>query len=395
MDNEIRMERIMNLTKEKIAIKNYLEEKTDNSKAKVLKFVATFFLSVGITAGMVCAGVITYQKVWKLPEKYDTLEQMIEDSNNTSTEITKEDISNIIEKQEAENNARSIMDKFGFVDYKIYSVKLKKNYIASSDLIYLVKTEKQTEKGIDVWIDAKSGDCLGILNNDLKYKSIDTDNIDEESVRKYANELYNSFTDNQEFKLKYVEEVPHCFENNSTDEWTAIYCKQFDGIFYNYEYISVTFYLKDSKVYLDQIVYTNYDMNFENNPIVITEEEAIRVAKESSHKITSNEIESIEANLDIKDMNEFIYLQEQSNGKDDGNTREITKDENGVSTYRTYSLYKSDKIVRKVWRITINYKQGEIEINDLNKYSSRDFYVDTTTGEIIGGRWTLPERVNE
>ena len=116
MDNEIRMERIMNLTKEKIAIKNYLEEKTDNSKAKVLKFVATFFLSVGITAGMVCAGVITYQKVWKLPEKYDTLEQMIEDSNNTSTEITKEDISNIIEKQEAENNARSIMDKFGFVD---------------------------------------------------------------------------------------------------------------------------------------------------------------------------------------------------------------------------------------------------------------------------------------
>ena len=395
MDNEIRMERIMNLTKEKIAIKNYLEEKTDNSKAKVLKFVATFFLSVGITAGMVCAGVITYQKVWKLPEKYDTLEQMIEDSNNTSTEITKEDISNIIEKQEAENNARFIMDKFGFVDYKIYSVKLKKNYIASSDLIYLVKTEKQTEKGIDVWIDAKSGDCLGILNNDLKYKSIDTDNIDEESARKYANELYNSFTDNQEFKLKYVEEVPHCFENNSTDEWTAIYCKQFDGIFYNYEYISVTFYLKESKVYLDQIVYTNYDMNFENNPIVITEEEAIRVAKESSHKITSNEIESIEANLDIKDMNEFIYLQEQSNGKDDGNTREITKDENGVSTYRTYSLYKSDKIVRKVWRITINYKQGEIEINDLNKYSSRDFYVDTTTGEIIGGRWTLPERVNE
>ena len=395
MDNEIRMERIMNLTKEKIAIKNYLEEKTDNSKAKVLKFVATFFLSVGITAGMVCAGVITYQKVWKLPEKYDTLEQMIEDSNNTSTEITKEDISNIIEKQEAENNARFIMDKFGFVDYKIYSVKLKKNYIASSDLIYLVKTEKQTEKGIDVWIDAKSGDCLGILNNDLKYKSIDTDNIDEESARKYANELYNSFTDNQEFKLKYVEEVPHCFENNSIDEWTAIYCKQFDGIFYNYEYISVTFYLKESKVYLDQIVYTNYDMNFENNPIVITEEEAIRVAKESSHKITSNEIESIEANLDIKDMNEFIYLQEQSNGKDDGNTREITKDENGVSTYRTYSLYKSDKIVRKVWRITINYKQGEIEINDLNKYSSRDFYVDTTTGEIIGGRWTLPERVNE
>lgn len=41
---------------------------------------------------------------------------MIEENRNrnTSTEITKEDTNNIIEKQEAEEKAKSVMDKFGF-----------------------------------------------------------------------------------------------------------------------------------------------------------------------------------------------------------------------------------------------------------------------------------------
>lgn len=395
MKDEISIGRIANLTKEKIACQNYLNQKAEKNNIKIMKFVATFFISIGITAGVVYAGVITYQKVWKLPEKYDTLEQMIEENRNTSTEITKEDINNIIEKQEAEKKAKSVMDKFGFAKKDIYSIELKKNYIESSDLIYLVKTEKQAEKGIDIWIDAKTGENLGIINNDLKYENINADKIDEETAKIYANELYSKFTTNQEFKLKYVQETPHYFENNSTNEWTATFCKQYDGIFYNYEKIVATFCVKDSKIYVDQIINMNLNMNFENNPIVITKEEAIEIAKESNSKITSNEIESIESNLDIKDMNEFIYLQEQSKGEDDGNTKETIEDENGVQTYRTYSLYKSDKIVRKVWRITINYVQGEIDLNNLNKYSSRDFYVDSTTGEIIGGRWSLPERVNE
>ena len=168
-----------------------------------------------------------------MPEKYDTLQQMIEENKNISTEITKEDTKNIIEKQEAKEKAKSIMNKFGFTKNNIYSVELKKNYIESSDLIYLVKTEKQVEKGINVWIDAKTGECLGILNNDLKYKSINADKIDEETAKVYANDLYSKFTTSQEFKLKYVQETPHYFENNSTDEWTATFCKQYDNIFYN------------------------------------------------------------------------------------------------------------------------------------------------------------------
>ena len=395
MDDEIKTEKIINLTKEKIACQIFLNEKTENNNIKIMKFVATFFISIGITAGVVYAGVTTYQKIWKMPEKYDTLQQMIEENKNISTEITKEDTKNIIEKQEAKEKAKSIMNKFGFTKNNIYSVELKKNYIESSDLIYLVKTEKQVEKGINVWIDAKTGECLGILNNDLKYKSINADKIDEETAKVYANDLYSKFTTSQEFKLKYVQETPHYFENNSTDEWTATFCKQYDNIFYNYEKVVVTFYVKDSKVYVDQIIYTNLNMNFENNPIVITEEEAIEIAKESNKKITANEIASIESNLDIKDMNEFIYLQEQSKGEEDGNTKETIEDENGVQTYRTYNLYKSDKVVRKVWRITINYIQGEMDLNNLNKYSSRDFYIDCTTGEVIGGRWSLPKQVNE
>ena len=80
MKDEISIGRITNLTKEKIACQNYLNEKTEKNNIKIMKFVATFFISIGITAGVVYAGVITYQKVWKLPEKYDTLEKMIEEN---------------------------------------------------------------------------------------------------------------------------------------------------------------------------------------------------------------------------------------------------------------------------------------------------------------------------
>ena len=80
MDNEIKIEKIINLTREKIACQKYLNEKAEKNNIKIIKFVATFFISIGITAGVVYAGVITYQKVWKLPEKYDTLEQMIEEN---------------------------------------------------------------------------------------------------------------------------------------------------------------------------------------------------------------------------------------------------------------------------------------------------------------------------
>ena len=85
-------------------------------------------------------------------------------------------------------------------------------------------------------------------------------------------------------------------------------------------------------------------------------------------------------------MNAFIYEQEETGGKEDGFVRES---ENGKGNI-LYNQYVSEKILRKVWNIKINY-EVDIEnlenLNNINEIYGREYYVDATTGEIIGGRW--------
>ena len=73
-------------------------------------------------------------------------------------------------------------------------------------------------------------------------------------------------------------------------------------------------------------------------------------------------------------MNEKIYIQE--NGIDEKATFEI---ENGETTI-IGDKYKKDLMIRKVYKIKFNYKENA------NKYIYTEYFVDTTTGEIIGGK---------
>ena len=73
-------------------------------------------------------------------------------------------------------------------------------------------------------------------------------------------------------------------------------------------------------------------------------------------------------------MKEKIYIQE--NGIDEKSTFEI---ENGETTI-IGDKYKKDLMIRKVYKVKFNYKENP------NKYIYTEYFIDTTTGEIIGGR---------
>ena len=105
---------------------------------------------------------------------------------------------------------------------------------------------------------------------------------------------------------------------------------------------------------------TIFDYDFENNPIVITKEEATQIAKDKNVQLReSGKIQNIETKLDIRKMNEYVYL------------RELAKDGN-------YGSYRTEDIVRKVWVVEITYENELFVDKDI-------YFVDCTTGEIIGG----------
>ena len=134
--------------------------------------------------------------------------------------------------------------------------------------------------------------------------------------------------------------------------------------------------------------YAKYDKGYEfkNDEVTLSKEQAIEIAKNKNTDISSLEIKNIEADLEIRPMNAFIYEQEETGGKEDGFVRES---ENGKGNI-LYNQYVSEKILRKVWNIKINY-EVDIEnlenLNNINEIYGREYYVDATTGEIIGGRW--------
>lgn len=113
---------------------------------------------------------------------------------------------------------------------------------------------------------------------------------------------------------------------------------------------------------------------FENNEVVKSKEEAIEIAKNKDKEIEQNrEIESITAEEAIEKMNSEAYLRETQ--KEAYESRKISP-ENGY--------YTTENRVRRVWLVTIKYVEQE------NKIKSFTYFVDGTTGEIIGGATYSP-----
>ena len=92
----------------------------------------------------------------------------------------------------------------------------------------------------------------------------------------------------------------------------------------------------------------------------------------------SLEIIDIASELEIRKMNTYIFKLE--NNIDDANI-----DESNEET----TIYKTENITRNVWIVRIKHNKPE-NINfstslEYNKQMDKKYYIDATTGEIIGG----------
>lgn len=347
-----------------IAISNFQKENSNNTKEKILKIVASFVLVIGVTGGLAFAAPSALEKIWKEPKTYG----LNEVSNYT---ISEEEKKKCITEEEASNYAKDYLNKMGFDAEKISNSNLYRDY-SKSENIWSFSCDFAS-----IQIDAENGNLVFVNCPSYAYKIPYNYGIDRVEARKVAKELLEKFN----FQEKDAEyELVSLRRNDEPEEdawiWYAEFYKKYGDLLNEYEYISIGWIPTINGIY-------NYGVGrdkYENNEQVITEEEAIKIVKNKDSKIEKEkQIKNIEAKLRIKKMNENVYLREHFKEEYEKGTLNLEK--TGENTYRLKEdsvFYKTEERVRKVWCVVVEY---DVE----NSMSAFSYFVDSTTGEIIGG----------
>lgn len=387
MNQEQLNKNILKKVKRKIAISNFQKEDTRMFKSKIGKMVATFVLATGLTASVVFAGTMVYEKVFKEPKKYESYEEVIQDIRESqgSQEVTQEDEEKAVNMEEAIIEANKFLNKLGYENQEFVTKELKKNYIMGAELVYYFTTDTNLNKGIHVGINAENGKCVDFEDKDLIYTKLKPDRISKEEAIEKANEIYNLFgLKENEYKIKEIIEPAYYFPNGESDgaEWIITYYKVYGDALNQFERVQVMFTVVNGELKVYSAFIANENVEYKDNPVQITKEEAEKIALEQDKKLTDNEVDWIVTKQQIRQMNAWIYVLEQNGGKYPELKEE--KQEDGTTIkYHEYDTVKN--IARKVWTVNIHYKQGEPDPNNEKKYNSKSIFVDVTTGEVIGG----------
>lgn len=331
-------------------------------KRNLPKFVATFIVAATLSGGLVyAAGSTIYEKIWKQPESY-----------KINQNVTDEEKAKCISEEEAENIGNSYLKKIGLSDETIQSLGLTKEFL-SNENVWDLTSQKAT-----IVIDGETGKIKSVNIPTWEYEIPQNYGITREEARKVAEELlqkYRPEDDNGEYELIRLK------RNNEQDEkayiWYADFYKEYGDLINPEERISIGWVPTINGLYSLNITSKAY----ENNEQKISKEEAIKIATEKDQQIETNRtIKDTKAEIRIKQMNENVYLRE--NFKEEYEKGTLNLEKTGENTYKLKEdavMYKTEERIRKVWCVAVIYDLEE-------PYYGYTYYIDSTTGEIIGGQ---------
>ena len=356
-------DKIKEKLKMKIAISDIKkeEENTMNQKGKlVLK-------NIGIAAGIIIsltgvtfAGSKVIENIWKMPEK-------IEENTDKLTEESK--LENISEEEAKEIAVKKLQEvKF---DSNIVSTEHYKE-IDSNKIIYRFITEDNYA----VSIDGQKRTLFKISN----YNNNQDTNI--EITQEEAIEIANNY-----IKLFGIDlegyEIKSIYSNNKEGRGEGSgykidinYCKKY-GDFYNpYEYVDIGIESKNKDFDYISIGSIPYD----NNETIITKDEAIQIALKEDEKIDTNKIVETKVEKMVVKMNADAY--ERINNTEEYYKAMQTPDY--ATENRNY--YNMPERVRNAWVVVLTYEDN-YGSDIVRRYTEGmySYFVDCTTGEIIGG----------
>lgn len=359
------IENIIEKSQMKIAVSEF--EKGDikmSRKRNLPKLVATFLLAITITGGLAYAtGSAIYEKIWKQPESYSITQN-----------VTDEEKAKCISQEKAEEIGNNYLKKIGFDEQTIKNLNLSKDFWENEN-IWDMGSEKVTMR-----IDAESGKIKSVNIPTWEYKIPYNYGITREEARKVAVELlekYRPEEDKGEYELLSLKRNGE--EDKDAYIWYADFYKKYGDLINPEEAISIGWIPTINGLYSLGIETNTY----ENNEQKIAKEEAIKIATEKDRQIETNKsIKNTKAEIRIKQMNENVYLRE--NFKEEYEKGTLNMEKIGENAYKLKDdavMYKTEGRVRKVWCVVVYY-----DMDSTMAESAYTYYVDATTGEIIGGQ---------
>lgn len=358
-----------------------------NNNRNYLKKVITALITLLFGTGIVFATnyEIIYEKIFKEPKQFSMNEKI---ENILPIELTDEEKEKEVKitEERAKELAMQKFNNLGFENVKIERIELQRGYL--NNPYYIVKTKYSYEDGMDVIIDAVNGMATSFDDRTLKYNKYEVDKIEKEIAIDIAKEKVQKFGVNiDEYELYDAEEREHYFNQKCVNQWDVFFDKYYDSVVNLAESVKISFFVINGEVKIESI-YINTDNSFENNKVVFTKEEAIQIAKNKENEFSDLEIKNISAEISIENMNSEIYELEPSI-----DLYEIIETDTNVGIIRKDEChFETPNIRRKVWKVNIEHKKIERNpeiyfpyMDYIKKYTNKEYYVDCTTGEIIGG----------
>ncbi len=369
-----------------------------------------------------------YEKVWKEPLKFNSYQEYRDYSDSlykdkykdVNGKITEEEKNKLISEEVAKEKIESMLSNLGRNE-RITHLELHKQYISLADYNYTANLGKN----IYIDIDAENGKFLDFYDDAIAVKQLKKDKLTFDEAKNKAIELYSNMNFlNSKYEFYSAREMTYSYGVGVLDKSGIQYeCTRWEATFYEisdsnvlnqYRQVVINFFISEGKTYITlvkEIDKKKLDVTLErgdiqNNPVVISKEKAIEIAKEMDKKISDKGIETTRTVLVNNEVNEYVWLQEQSKGEDiglvsekelhDNTEKELKENSTFVPTAQTHyynKYYYPEKIVRNTYEVKIDYS-GEIILDESKPYMGDDYngnigriyYVDCTTGEIIGGR---------
>ena len=277
------------------------------------------------------------------------------------TPITEAEKEGIMDETQAIATVKCVVEKLGYKERNYLDIELTRSYDNDTDKYYLASFD-------DLTVQIKADDGTVTYMNDVNTSKLlkENDEITKEKAIEIANEIYETIgiENIKDYAVVTAKENDILFNSESNKYWEISYALNEN----DKDKFTVTYKIIDGKVYIN--ILTFRDLNFDNNPIVITKDEAIKIALDKEKEFSSLDVNKYDAVLDIKKMNIFIY----------GLENNVTNHEGGI---------KINDVKRNVWVVYVEHKKdskpksGDVET--VKELYNKKYYIDATTGEIIGG----------
>ncbi len=348
------------------AIKNAFIKNQNIMKKNIFYRIALIasYLIMGSTCVM-AVGYIAYEKIWREPI---TISQNVEEEI-VKTEITDEEKQTFITEERAVEIAKGIIKDLGYGERNITEVRLNRGYDEDYSCHYLLKSDE-----LLINLNPENGSLEYFGDTSVLEKGIICDEVSEEYISEIANGIYQKLgiiqaNSANEYEIVSAQKQKMISGDKINELWQVSYGKVFNGLYDKNNIFTICLAINKGNIVISSITGIN-DNTFENNPIVVSKEEAIKIALDKEKEFSNLEVSSVNANLSIEKMNIFVYCLENDIENKDGE-------------------YRVNDISRNVWVVEIKHdkdakpKDGNIET--VKELYNKKYYIDATTGEIIGG----------